>query len=47
VNLMFTKEPDTSHVIKFPIEVAFVAVVAIVLNVLLGLYPSIITSLTL
>ncbi|MBP1618045.1 MAG: NADH-quinone oxidoreductase subunit [Bacteroidetes bacterium] len=47
VNLMFTKEPDTSHVIKFPIEVAFVAVVAIVLNILLGLYPSIITSLTL
>lgn len=47
VNLMFTKEPDTTHEIRFPIEVAVVAVLAIVLNLLLGLCPAMITNLTL
>lgn len=46
VNIMFTKEPDTSHVIKYPVEVVVVAVVAILLNILLGLYPAFITSLS-
>jgi NADH-quinone oxidoreductase subunit N len=45
VNLMFAKDPDESDVIKYPLVMNFVAVVAILLNILLGLFPSIITNL--
>ncbi len=47
INVMFTKEPDPTNVIQYSLEVKLVAVAAIVLNIVLGLCPEIITGLRL
>lgn len=45
VNLMFSKEPDETNKVEFPSYLNIVAVVAILLNLVLGLYPSVITNM--
>ncbi|QIK61536.1 NADH-quinone oxidoreductase subunit N [Dysgonomonas sp. HDW5A] len=46
-NVMFTKEPSSEIALKVPIRYVLVATIAIILNLILGIYPSIIMSLSL
>lgn len=47
VNVMFIKSAENKEAIKAPVEYKFVAVAAIVLNLILGIFPSIIMNLKL
>lgn len=46
-NVMFTKEPSSETALKVPVRYVLVASIAIILNLILGIYPSIIMSLSL
>lgn len=46
-NVMFTKDPSTEAALKVPVRYIIVASVAIVLNLILGIYPSLIMALSL
>lgn len=46
-NVMITKESETDEVLRIPFEYKAVAVIAISLNILLGIFPSIIMGLSL
>lgn len=46
-NVMFTKEPSSVTPLKVPVRYILVASIAIILNLILGIYPSIIMSLSL
>ncbi len=46
-NVMFTKEPSSETALKVPVRYVIVATIAIILNLILGIYPSIIMSLSL
>jgi NADH-quinone oxidoreductase subunit N len=46
-NVMITKEPETSERLHVPFEYKAVAVIAICLNLLLGIFPSVIMGLSL
>lgn len=46
-NVMVTKEPETKETLKVPFEYKAVAIVAILLNILLGIFPSVIMGLEL
>lgn len=46
-NVMFTKEPSSETSLKVPVRYVLVATIAIILNLILGIYPSIIMSLSL
>ena len=46
-NVMITKEPETTERLRVPFEYKAVAVTAIVLNLLLGIFPNLIMGLTL
>lgn len=47
VNVMFTKKPEDDSKLKAPLAYQVVACIAILLNIILGLFPSIITGLEL
>lgn len=46
-NVMFTKEPSSDTTLKVPVRYVLVATIAIILNLILGIYPSVIMSLSL
>lgn len=46
INIMFMKTPADDHQIEYPVIMNYVAVTAIALNILLGIFPSIITGLS-
>lgn len=46
-NVMITKESETDEVLRIPFEYKAVAVIAISLNILLGIFPSVIMGLSL
>lgn len=45
-NVMFTKDPVSESALKVPVRYVLVASVAIILNIILGIYPSIIMGLS-
>lgn len=46
-NVMFTQEPSSEGALKVPVRYVLVATIAIILNLILGIYPSIIMNLSL
>lgn len=46
-NVMFTKEPASESSLKVPVRYVLVASIAIILNIILGIYPSLIMGLSL
>lgn len=46
-NVMFTQEPSSEGALKVPVKYVLVATIAIILNLILGIYPSIIMNLSL
>lgn len=46
-NVMFTQEPSSEGALKVPVKYVLVAIIAIILNLILGIYPSIIMNLSL
>ncbi|MPN37122.1 NADH-quinone oxidoreductase subunit N [bioreactor metagenome] len=47
INMMFMQPSEDDKPIEYPAVIGYVATIAILLNILLGIFPSVITGLTL